>query len=88
MRQAEAFGLTRVDRDDRPTLLGGAREIVLNTAHGLTRRCLKLSATDAALAALLLAAGICLLEGLDRGRTVRLAETTAGWAREDQRGVA
>lgn len=88
VRQAEAFGLTRVDRDDRPTLLGGAREIVLNTAHGLTRRCLTLSATDAALAALLLAAGICLLEGLDRGRTVRLAETTAGWAREDQGGVA
>jgi hypothetical protein len=78
VRQDEAFGLTRTG-EDRPGLLGGAREVVLNSSHPLTRACLALAPSDPPLAALLLAQGVCLAEGIDGSE---LAATTMGWTRE------
>lgn len=82
VRQEEAFGLTLADKEDRPGLLGGAREVVLNSAHPLTRSCLALAADDAPLAALVLAQAVCLAEGVDRKLASGLAATTLGWTLE------
>jgi hypothetical protein len=78
VRQDEAFGLTRTG-EDRPGLLGGAREVVLNSSHPLTHHCLALAASDPPLAALLLAQEVCLLEGIDASE---LAATTVGWTQK------
>lgn len=63
LRQTEPFALTRIGHDDRPTTLGGARELVLAHDHPLVERCLVLAAREPALAAHILAQGISLLEG-------------------------
>jgi hypothetical protein len=63
LRQTEPFALTRIGHDDRPTTLGGARELVLAHDHPLVVRCLELAAREPALAAHLLAQGVSLLEG-------------------------
>ncbi|MBN2495482.1 MAG: ATP-binding protein [Deltaproteobacteria bacterium] len=62
IRQREAFGLTETGVDDRPTIFGGARQLVLNAQHGLARRCLELARDDLELAALLVAQAVVLTE--------------------------
>ena len=75
VRQEEAHGLSLLAQA-QPKLLGGARDVVLNVGHPLTRACLELARTDGALAALLLAQGVIALEGGQAARAVRLAVRT------------
>ncbi|HOX45246.1 MAG TPA: ATP-binding protein [Myxococcota bacterium] len=74
VRQREAHGLTRPGHDDRPSLLGGARQVVLLRDAPLVASCLALAPGAPELAALLLGAAILLAEGGDGGRVASLAE--------------
>jgi hypothetical protein len=56
LRQRKAFGVS--PKGERATLLGGARELVLNVSHPLVARARQLAASDLPLAAHLVAQGI------------------------------
>ena len=73
LRQVEAFGLTRPGHDDRPTWLGGARDIVVNVSHPLVRNCLRLAPSKPTLAAQILTQAIATEDECAVERTVDLA---------------
>ncbi len=58
LRQVEPYGLTRLGKDDRPGLFGGARCLVIDPDHPLAARCLRLARADVPMAVALLAHGI------------------------------
>ncbi len=63
LRQKVAFAVSVPG--ERPRLLGGARQLVLNRSHTLIRRCLGLAEDRVPLAALLCVQAISALEGAD-----------------------
>jgi hypothetical protein len=73
VRQEEPFGLTRHGRDDEPEFFGGARQLVVNSEHGLVKQCLIIAEHSPHLAAQLLAQAIAVAEGCARERIVAMA---------------
>ncbi|MCA9667952.1 MAG: ATP-binding protein [Myxococcales bacterium] len=84
LRQQQAFGISQAD--EKPSLLGGARDIVLNVKHPLVAHGRKLAERDVTLAAALLAQGVAALDGLDAEACDRIAADGLSRARRMAEG--
>jgi len=90
LRQVEPYGLTRLGKDDKPGLFGGARCLVLDPQHPLVARCVRLARADLPLAAALLAQAVVSQEapgGRVAGRVAQLGLVLAEQERADRAGT-
>ncbi len=66
VRQRTAFGLSELaERDEKPGFFGGPRQVVLAARHPLVSACRAIAGQRPELAAMMLAVGIALAEGIE-----------------------
>jgi hypothetical protein len=74
VRQRKAFGLSELaERDEKPGFFGGPRQVVLAARHPLVAACRAIAGKRPELAALMLAVGVALAEGIEPPERLAMA---------------